>query len=163
MNARRTAPTLAAVLAVLALVVMVPADAAESDVRNLTPQFASNGFAIDRLQAFEVGGVVVLRGRTYDRGAAEAATLYARVLGYPRVANLIQILEAPNDIEISRAAERELAMHRSLHGSRLSVNSDKGVLVLRGRVKNEAQKDMAIAVLRSVEGVREVRAELERE
>ena len=163
MNRNRTAPTLTVVLAVLTLLVTIPAAAAESDVRNLTPQFASNGFAIDRLQALEVGGVVVLRGRTYDRSAAEAATLYARLLGYSRVANLIQILEMPNDIEIRRAAERELAMHRSLHGSRLSVASDNGVLFVRGRVKNELQKDMAVAVLRSVQGVREVRAEFDRE
>lgn len=163
MNARRTAPTLTAVLAVLAFLVTIPATAAEAEVRDLTPQFATSGFAVERLQAFEVGGVVVLRGRTFDPSAAEAATLYARVLGYPRVANLIQISEAPNDHEIRRQAERELAMHRSLHGSRLSVASTKGVVVLRGSVKNDMQREMAVAVLRSVEGVREVRAELARE
>ena len=161
MTTPRTARNLFAVLAIALTFIAVPAFAAEPEVRNLTPEFAGNGFAVTRLQVFEVGGVVVLRGRTYDRGAAEAAGLYAKVLGHQRVANLIQVLEAPNDIEIGREAERELAVHRALQGSRLSVSSQQGVVTVRGRVNNDMQRDMALSVLRSVEGVREVRAELE--
>ena len=155
----RTSKSLLAVLT-LTSIVAVPLFAAEPAVRDLTPQFAGNGFDVDRLAVYEVGGVVVLRGRTLDRGAAEAAGLYAKVLGYQRVANLIQIQEAPNDIEIRREAERELAVHRALHGSRISVQSLDGVVTIRGRVSSDAQRDMALAVLRSVDGVREVRAEL---
>lgn len=165
MRTPRPAPALLTVIAVLAALLALPAAAAEPQpqVRNLTAQFAGNGFAVERLQVYEVGGVVILRGRTFDRGAAEAAGLYAQVLGYGRVANLIQVLEAPDDHQIRREAERELAVHRALHGSRLSVDSKQGVLTVRGSVRSDMQREMALTVLRSVEGVREVRAELQRE
>ncbi|MGZ8867214.1 MAG: BON domain-containing protein [Thermoanaerobaculia bacterium] len=42
----------------------------------------------------------------------------------------------------------------------MSVESEKGIIFLRGSVRHDLQKDVAVAVLRSVEGVREVRAEL---
>jgi osmotically-inducible protein OsmY len=141
---------------------IVPVSAAAPEARNITAQFASITPDIDRLQVIEVGGVVVLRGRAYDRAAAEAAARSVQRMGYSRIANLIQILEAPNDVNIQREAERELAMHRSLGGSQLSVASEKGIIFLRGSVQHELQKDIAVAVLRSVEGVREVRSELVR-
>jgi osmotically-inducible protein OsmY len=164
MTTPRAATTSLVVAAVLAIFLAVPAAAAEpAAVRNLTAQFAGNGFAVERLQAFEVGGVLILRGRTLDRSAAEAVGIYAQVLGFQRVANLIQVQESPDDQMIRRAAERELAMHRALDGSRISVQSQEGVITLRGRVRDDAHRDMAMAVLRSVDGVREVRAELERD
>ena len=140
--------------------VVLPASAATPEARNITAQFAASTDTVDRLQVYEVGGVVILRGRTYERSAAEAAARQARSLGYTRIANLIQILEAPDDANIQREAERELALHRSLGGSQLSVESEKGIIFLRGSVRHDLQKDVAVAVLRSVEGVREVRAEL---
>lgn len=152
-----------AVVAVLLALVALPAAAATAEARNITSDFVDTGFAIDRLQAFEVGGIVVLRGRTYDRSVAEAAGIYAQALGYSRVANLIQVLEQPNDELIRRDAERELALHRALGGTRLSVESEKGVVFLRGQVQHEMQTEMAINVLRGVDGVREVRAQVERE
>jgi len=153
--------TIAAAVLVSALT-MVPASAGAPEARNITDQFASIALDIDRLQVIEVGGVVVLRGRAYDRSAAEAAARSVQRMGYSRIANLIQILEAPNDVNIQREAERELALHRSLGGSQLSVASEKGIIFLRGSVQHDLQKDIAVAVLRSVAGVREVRSELVR-
>lgn len=160
------APKFTKILASAALIgalSILPAAAAAPEARNLTAQFAASAPEIERLQVFEVGGVVILRGRTYERAAAEAAARTVHAQGYSRIANLIQIIEAPNDAIIQRAAERELAMHRSLGGSQLSVESEKGVIYLRGRIQHDLQKDVAVAVLRSVEGVREVRAELVRD
>lgn len=137
-----------------------PAVAAPARVNDLTPAFRTAGIQLDRLQVFEVGGVVVLRGRTYDRALAEQAGRHAITLGYSRVANLIQILEAPDDQAIERAAERELTVHRGLDGCRFHVQANSGIVRVAGRVRHELQKDMAVAVLRSVDGVREVKAEL---
>lgn len=134
--------------------------AAPAPINDLTPAFQSAGIHFERMQVFEVGGVVVLRGRTYDRALAEQASRHALSLGYLRVANLIQILEAPDDQAIERAAERELTVHRGLDGCRFNVKASSGVVRVAGRVHHELQKDMAIAVLRSVDGVREVKAEL---
>lgn len=157
------APKFTKIIASAALVgalSIVPASAAAPEARNITAQFTASAPDVERLQVFEVGGVVILRGRTYDRGAAEAAARAVQAQGHSRIANLIQIIEAPNDVTIQRAAERELAMHRSLGGSQLSVESEKGIIYLRGRIQHDLQKDVAVAVLRSVEGVREVRSEL---
>ena len=155
-----TKPIAAAI--VVSALTFVPASAAAPEARNITAQFVSMTPDIERLQVLEVGGVVVLRGRTYDRSAAEAAARSVQRMGYSRIANLIQILEAPNDVNIQREAERELAMHRSLGGSQLSVASEKGILFLRGSIRHDLQRDIAVAVLRNVEGVREVRSELVR-
>lgn len=160
MPSLRVASTLSAGLAVLCLLATAPATAAAPEVHNVTAQFADAALAVDDLQVYEVGGVVVLRGRTYDRGVAEAAGRRAQLLGYSRVANLIQVLAAPDDVRIRRDVELELAIHRSLSGSHISVESDKGMILLRGRVRHDLQKEMAVAVLRNVDGVRGVRSEL---
>jgi len=67
----------------------------------------------------EVGGIIVLRGRTSDRAAAEKAATVAQTLGFSRVANLIQVADAPDDARIMRAAERELSVHRGLDGTQI--------------------------------------------
>jgi osmotically-inducible protein OsmY len=129
---------------------------------DLTPQFRSAGSVVDRLQAFEIGGVVIIRGRTFDRLVAAEAGRIARNLGYSRVANLVQVLDRPDDAAIEREAERELTMHPSLDGSRLSIRSEQGVIHVGGRVRHELQKDVAIQLLRNIDGVSEVRADLRR-
>ena len=150
----------AALLTTLLTLAILPADLAAAEpapVRDLTAQFVRTGLDIERLQAFEVGGIVVLRGRTYERSAAEALGRHAQRLGDDRVANLIQIVELPDDAEIRRLAEQELAYQHALEGARLRVASEKGVVVLTGSVSHQAQADVAVAVLRSLEGVRSVR------
>jgi osmotically-inducible protein OsmY len=162
MTAPRTAPTLTAVFAALFLMA-VPASADAPEARDISIQFTSAGSSVQNLQAFEVGGIVILRGKTALRSAAVELGKHAQSLGYSRVANLIQVAEAPNDAEIRREAERELSIHRSLAGSRISVESLDGIVYLRGQVQHEMQTEMAVAVLRNVEGIREVRSQLERE
>ena len=131
---------------------------------NLTPAFVSAGFsAIDRLQVFEIGGVVLIRGRAYDKLTAEAAGRHALHLGYTRVANLIQIMEPPDDRAIERTVERELTIYRALDGCKFRVASDKGVVRLAGKVQHDQQKDVAMQIVRNIEGVREVQATLERD
>ncbi|HET7712485.1 MAG TPA: hypothetical protein VFL80_11195, partial [Thermoanaerobaculia bacterium] len=57
---------------------------------DLTAQFAQGGLSVERLRVVEVGGIVVIRGRTANRAAAEEAGQLAQRLGYTRVANLVQ-------------------------------------------------------------------------
>ena len=61
---------------------------------------------------------------------------------------------------IARAAERELTVHRALDGCQFRVSSDKGVVRLAGRVRHELQKDVAIALLRTIDGVQSVESTL---
>ena len=136
--------------------------AANVDTVDLTSKFQAAGLKVAGLRAIEVGGVVVLRGKAEDAASAAAAGTLARSLGYTRVANLIQVIEPPDDQAIERLAERELGLHRSLDGCQFRIDSDHGVVHLAGKVQYELQKDLAINVVRQVDGVREVRADLQR-
>lgn len=149
-----------AILAALVLTMTLPAAAQQQPQANdITSQFAS--LPIHGLRAIEVGGIVILRGQTENARTAAAAAEYARSLGHTRVANLIRVIEPPDDAKIERTAERQLAT-RALDGCDLTVNSRRGVLHVAGKVKYELQKDVAVSLLRNIDGVREVRATLER-
>ena len=128
---------------------------------DLTEQFRGAGAVVDRLQVYEIAGIVIIRGRVADKAEAETLNQYAQTLGYGRVANLIQIVKHEDEI-IARKAERELSVHRALDGCQFRVTSDHGVLKLSGRVAHELQKDVALQVLRSIDGVQSVQANLEK-
>src|SRR5688500_2256842 len=131
-----TARTVAIAAFVIALTPV--ALAATPQTNDLTEQFRMAGATVDRLQVYEVSGIVVIRGRVTDKVQAEALSRHAASLGYARVANLVQTIEH-HDAEMARAAERELTMHRSLDGCRFTVSADKGVLRVAGLVQHELQ------------------------
>lgn len=152
-----------ALLATLIMTVVAVAQTAPApQPTNLTPRFQRTGLAIDQLQAFEIGGVVVIRGRTTDRAVAEEAGRVAQSLGYARVANLVQVVPPPDDATIRRLAERELSTHRSLDGCSFHVDSQNGIVRVAGSVEHELQKDYAIELLRNIYGVRAVQSDLKR-
>jgi osmotically-inducible protein OsmY len=153
--------TAAAVLALLISINPV-AHAATPQATNLTQNFVGAANGVDRLQVYEISGILILRGRTSDKMQAERLGTLARERGYVRVANLIQIVQPQDDSAIERAAERELTVHRSLDGCKFSVDSSNGVLSVAGSVKHELQKDVAMQLMRSIDGVREIRMNLER-
>jgi len=143
--------------AVAMLLTAIPAAAQQSQAVDLTNQFRAAGVNVDRLLAVSVGDIVVLRGQATNKAQAEDAARVAQSLGYSRVANLIQINEPADDAAIMRLAERELARHRSLDGTKLTVDSQNGIVLLGGKVQSEMQRDMATSLLRRVNGVREVK------
>lgn len=151
--------TAAAIFAALVLTIALPAAAEQPQTNDITPQFAS--IHVNGLRVVEVGGILVLRGQTENARVAASAAELARSLGYARVANLIRVTAPPDDARIERTAERQLAT-RALDGCHFQLDSNHGVLHVAGRVKYELQKDMAVSLLRNIDGVREVRATLER-
>jgi osmotically-inducible protein OsmY len=157
-----TRTALAAALCFLALGAFAAARAASVSPAtvDLTGKFVDAGADIEALQVSEVGGIVVIRGRTLDKAKAEAAGRIAQSLGFARVANLVQITEPADDAAIQRRAERELAIHRSLDGCSFNIHSDRGIVRIAGRVHSELQKDVAVQLLRNVDGVREVHSSL---
>jgi osmotically-inducible protein OsmY len=153
--------------AALAVSLLVPAafcaTSQEPKATDLTKVFQEHGItAVDDLLVVEVGGIVVIRGRVTDRVQAEAAGKVAQELGYTRVANLVQVVEPIDDQRIERMAERELMIHRSLDGCTFAVTSSAGVVKLAGTVRHELQKDVAISLIRNINGVRAVKSELKR-
>jgi osmotically-inducible protein OsmY len=160
-NMARTQLRLNAALALLIFAATLSAaPAAAPRATDLTKTFRDAGVTLEKLQVVEIGGIVVLRGRADEKVDAEAVGLLALQLGYTRVANLIQVFEAPDDALIERKAERELTIHRSLDGCKFSVDSRRGVLHVNGQVVHELQKDVAMQLLRTIDGVRDVKFEL---
>lgn len=128
---------------------------------NLTQTFRGAGAAVDRLEVYEISGIVIIRGRAADKDQAAILSQYATSLGYNRVANLVQIVKN-NDAQIARAAERELSVHRALDGCKFRVRSEGGVVHVAGSVRHELQKDVAAQVLRSINGVQSVEMDLDK-
>jgi osmotically-inducible protein OsmY len=153
---RTIANSLSTAAVALLLLASTPVLAAEPPANDITSALVQAGVSIDSLRALEVGGIVVLRGRATDRAAAEQAAVTAQSLGYPRVANLIQVIEPVDDLAIERLAERRLGQHRGLDGSNIHVDSQNGVVSLAGNVQYELQKDVAMQIVRNIDGVKSV-------
>jgi osmotically-inducible protein OsmY len=145
----------------LSLSISAIAKDAAAPSNDVTARFADGGFNISGLRAVEVGGIVVLRGKTIDPAEVVRVAEYARNLGYQRVANVVAIAEAPDDEMIERRAERALAS-RSLDGCSFHIDSQQGVVHVAGRVQFELQKDIVVGLIRGIDGVREVKMELVR-
>jgi osmotically-inducible protein OsmY len=109
-----------------------------------------------------VSGIVILRGETRDAASAARATMAVQNLGYSRVANLIHVTPQFNDEDIRRSAERQIAQNRSLDGCHFAISCNQGILKVSATVQSEAQEEVTRSVLKSVTGVREVRAEFAR-
>jgi osmotically-inducible protein OsmY len=150
-----------ALVATLTLAISPVASAAEPEAINLTQTFRTAGASLERLQVYEIAGIVIIRGRATDKAEAEEVSRVAQTLGYTRVANLVQIIEN-RDVEITRRAEMELTVNRSLDGCRFHVTSDRGVVRVAGLVRHELQKDVAAQVLRNIDGIRSVEFSLTR-
>jgi osmotically-inducible protein OsmY len=153
-SAARTA--LLTAIAVVTLITPVAAFGAQPASVDLTSTFLATGLTVDRLAVYEVGGIVIIRGRTEDPQQAAKASAVAQQLGYTRVANLVQVSSAPDDLTLTRQAERELSRHRSLDGCKLSVDASHGVVNVAGTVHSELQKELAVELLKNLDGVRSV-------
>ena len=136
----------------------MPLFAADAQVVDLTQSLVQAGAQVTDLRAVEVGGVVVLRGRSVDAAAAQQAAVLVQGLGYTRIANLIVVATPVDDEAIERFAERKLGLDRGLEGCQIQIDSDHGIVTLNGKVMYELQKDMAIHLVRSIRGVKSVQA-----
>lgn len=145
--------------ALLALAVFFFPLAAHTEEKavDLTADFVDCGADIDELLVLRVGGVVLIQGTTEDRTKAASAGQIATVLGYDRVANLIRVVDAPAaDALIVKRGKRALDLERMLHGCNFQLSSTRGVVRLRGKVKEPRQKLLAVEILLQVNGVKDV-------
>ena len=133
---------------------------AQSEPIDLTAVFRSSGVDIADLQVYQINGIVLIRGTSSDKVKAENAGIVAKNLGYPRVANLIGLAGTTKDVDIVRFAEGSLVRHRSLEGCKFYIDSLNGIVRVGGSVYRELQKDVAIDLLRKIDGVKEVHSTL---
>jgi osmotically-inducible protein OsmY len=148
-------------LALLGFAMFVPITAfGQADAVDLTATFVNGGVTVESLLVVQIGGIVVIRGRTGDAGMAAEAGRLAASRGYRRVANLIEIVPGLGGDAVESVARRQLEMARELEGCRFQIESVDGIVRLRGQVKREVQKDFAMHMMSKIDGVKEVHSEL---
>jgi osmotically-inducible protein OsmY len=135
----------------------------QTNVVDLTAAFIKNGVVIEGLAVSQISDIVLIRGKTNDRTKAEEASRIATTLGYRRVANLIVITDdVTADAAIVYTGQRRLELEPALEGCRFHVDSNRGVIRLTGRVRRDAQGDLAIAILSRIDGVKAIHPDLAR-
>jgi hypothetical protein len=68
-----------------------------------------------------------------------------------------------DDMAITSKVEEQLSNDFDLSGSRIIVNTDEGIVTLKGMVNSQLDKDQAFRLARSVDGVRMVNNDLKLE
>jgi osmotically-inducible protein OsmY len=106
--------------------------------------------------------VTIVRGKVPDRASVDQAADILQAAGYRRIANLLTVSSRPDDDTLRRTVERQLLRTRSLDGCRFRVSLQGGVVHLQGTVRRDLQRDLAVDLAKSVEGVREVVSSLQR-
>lgn len=115
---------------------------------------------VSSLAVQEVEGIVIVRGSVGSLADRDRIVPVLNNAGYQRVANMVNVATAPTDQAIARAAERELSRNGALEGSSLRVSCNNGIILLRGAVRSDNQKQLAVDAVQHVDGVRAVRADL---
>lgn len=131
-----------------------------------------NPFALDVAVS---DGVVTLRG-TVDNSVEKdlAAELARGVDGVRSVDNQLQVkdgsartdsghelLQRVNDANLTAKVKSQLLWNANTQGLRIDVDTEDGVVTLRGKVASSAEADLAKLIARNTSGVREVRSELQ--
>jgi len=154
-------PTFARTYAALAAVILLLTPAAMAATTDTLHSRLSN-LGIRSINIAQVGEILIVRGKTTDPTLVPRAREIATLMGHKRVANLVQFVATPDDDAIARAVERQLSLTRSLEGTRLSVDSNEGVVRVAGTVRSELQKELARSLALDVDGVRSVTLALNR-
>lgn len=162
MKTRGYTLTIALALGLAMMLMPAAASGQTADVEPIYQAIQDAGVHVDDLRVIPVEGIVIVRGKVHDEQNFNRVAEVLKNLGYLRVANLMKITPAPNDIEIRRVAERELGINRSMEGARLRVESRNGVVTINGTVRYELQRDAAISIVRGVDGVREVQSTIDK-
>jgi len=105
-------------------------------------------------------GIVTLTGSVAaDSRKALAQETVAGLPGVKGVENKLEVTGAPtasSDAWLSDKLKITLLFHRSVRSGKTEVEVKDGVVTLRGRAENQAQKELTSEYARDIEGVKEV-------
>jgi len=113
-------------------------------------------------------GIVTLRGEASSQAQKELTTEYAEdVEGVKGVRNEMTmplpakttaeyVMESIDDASITAQVKMALLTHRSTSALRTSVETNEGVVTLRGTAKNAAEKTLVTKLVTDINGVRSI-------
>lgn len=114
----------------------------------------------DAIDVAAKDGIVTLTGSVAaDSRKALAGETVAGLAGVKSVENRLEVTGAPtasSDAWLSDKLKITLLFHRSVRAGKTEVEVRDGVVTLRGRAENQAQKELTTEYARDIEGVKEV-------
>jgi hyperosmotically inducible periplasmic protein len=116
-------------------------------------------------------GVVTLRGTADSQAEKDLTTQYARDIdGVTRVDNEMTVNTQPpsgtttgekiDDASITAQVKFALLQHRSTSALRTQVKTTRGVVILHGNAKNQAEIDLVTKLVEDINGVKNVKNEM---
>ena len=113
-------------------------------------------------------GIVTLQGEATSQAQKDLTTEYAKdVDGVKDVNNEMTIAKTPkktrtagqkiDDASVTAQVKMTLLYHRSTSAIQTKVETKQGVVILRGKAKNAAEKDLATKFANDVHGVKDVK------
>jgi len=120
----------------------------------------TNYLTSDAIAVEAKDGIVTLTGSVAaDSAKALAQETVAGLPGVKGVENKLEVTGSPtasSDAWLSDKLKITLLFHRSVRAGKTEVEVKDGVVTLRGRAENQAQKELATEYARDIEGVKEV-------
>jgi len=157
------------IAAVALLAFSVPVQASKADSRieaNARKSYVfSTYLGADDIKIQSVNGAVTLTGTVKEESHKTLAQeTVAGVAGVKSVDNKLEVKgEIPaekSDTWLMMKVKTTLLYHRSVSGLKTEVNVKDGIVTLQGKANSQAQKDLATAYAKDIDGVKEVKNEM---
>ena len=123
--------------------------------------------SLENTQVYVEEGIATLRGEASSEAQKELTTEYADVEGVKEVKNEMTVAKAPkitdrtvaekiDDASITAQAKMALLTHRSTNALKTSVLTKDGIVLVAGKAKNGAEKDLVTKLVSDIHGVNSV-------
>jgi len=123
--------------------------------------------SLENTEVYVEEGIVTLRGKASSEAQKELTAEYADVEGVKQIKNEMAVEEAPkkadqtmqekiDDASITAQVKMALLAHRSTSAVKTSVMTKDGVVLVAGKAKNAAEKDLVTKLVSDIHGVNTV-------
>ena len=123
--------------------------------------------SLENTQVYVEEGIVTLRGEASNEAQKELTTEYADVVGVKSIRNEMTVAKTPtiaeqtiqekiDDASITAQVRMALLTHRSTSVLKTSVATKNGIVLVAGKAKNIAEKDLVTKLVSDIYGVNTV-------